>query len=158
MDDRGQGNRTALFDWMSATWPVLGRGPMIWAQMRHALPRFARPAPGLQAVLTRWPCCVLTNGSSRLQRAKLAAIGAQLPAERVLVSGELGHAKPHRKAFDAALGCVGPNAVMIGDDPIADIGGAQAAGLDAIWLRRGRIWPADRPPPTRSIDRLEQLL
>jgi putative hydrolase of the HAD superfamily len=126
--------------------------------MRAELPRFIRPDPVAESALQRWPCCVLTNGSDRLQRAKLAAITACVPTERVLVSGALGVAKPDVRAFRAAMALVGPSAVMIGDDPRADIAGAQAVGLETVWMRRGRTWPAERPLPTRIIDRLEDLL
>jgi FMN phosphatase YigB (HAD superfamily) len=29
---------------------------------------------------------------------------------------------------------------MVGDSPAADIAGARAAGLTAVWLHRGRVW------------------
>lgn len=157
LDDRGQGDRVALFAWMCMTWPELGEPEALWATMGGALPAFARPVPAMRAALNRWPCCVLTNGSGLLQRAKAAAIG--LSDVPLLVSGELGYAKPDPRAFRAALDALGCElATMIGDDPIADIQGAQALGLPTIWLRRRRQWPAHLTPPDRMIDTLEELL
>lgn len=158
LDAHGQGDRMRLFGWMCATWPALGPPQQLWESMRAALPGFARPDPAMDALVRRWPSCVLSNGSGPLQRAKAAAIGLTLPAERLLVSGDLGVAKPDPRAFQAALDLLGGSATVIGDDPIADIGGAQRLGLPTIWLRRGRRWPALLAPPTRIIDSLEALL
>ena len=159
LDDRGQGDRNTLFGWMAKAWPMLGDLDAIWRAMRSALPGYARPDPAMRRLIERTPCCVLTNGSGPLQRAKAQAIGVPLPATRILVSGELGVAKPDARAFEAALTVLGTRtAVMVGDDPIADIMGAQRVGLATIWLRRGRCWPTHLEPPTHIIDTLDALL
>jgi len=56
----------------------------------------------------------------------------------VLSSATIGYEKPHPEAFRLALEAVGhPRQVwMIGDNPVADVGGAEAAGLRAILVRR----------------------
>jgi putative hydrolase of the HAD superfamily len=55
-------------------------------------------------------------------------------------AADVGYLKPHPAIFQAALNCCGTRAeetVFVGDDPEADVAGAQAAGLQAI-LRAGR--------------------
>lgn len=49
-------------------------------------------------------------------------------------------------------------ALMVGDDIEADIGGAQGAGLRAIQVRTGKFTPADLDHPTVVPDlRIETL-
>ena len=47
---------------------------------------------------------------------------------------------------------------MVGDDLIADIGGAQAAGLTAVQVRSGKFTEADRQHPTLRPDALIDTL
>ena len=54
--------------------------------------------------------------------------------------------KPARAFFDAALSMLGVSAdaaIMIGDDVRGDVGGAQAAGIEACLVRTGKFLPAD---------------
>jgi putative hydrolase of the HAD superfamily len=54
----------------------------------------------------------------------------------VLISGELGYRKPHPMVFEKLIDSLGvqrEETIYIGDDPEADIRGAQQAGLRAIW-------------------------
>jgi FMN phosphatase YigB (HAD superfamily) len=50
-------------------------------------------------------------------------------------AADVGYLKPHPAIFDGALRCLGTSpseTVFVGDNPIADIAGAQGAGLQAI--------------------------
>ena len=50
-------------------------------------------------------------------------------------AADVGYLKPHPAIFEGALQCLGTRpeeTVFVGDNPIADIAGAQAAGLQAI--------------------------
>ncbi|EQD79049.1 Haloacid dehalogenase-like hydrolase domain protein, partial [mine drainage metagenome] len=78
-----------------------------------------------------------------------------------IISEEVGHAKPDEAFFRIALGRTGvepSDAVMIGDDPHADIGGAKAAGIRTVWLNRANAaWPAKTPvePDAQARDLTE---
>lgn len=52
------------------------------------------------------------------------------------ISGaDAGYLKPHRRIFEMALGLLGTDpeeTVFVGDNPVADIGGAQALGMHAV--------------------------
>ncbi|MFJ9605462.1 HAD family hydrolase [Kitasatospora sp. NPDC101176] len=91
-----------------------------------------------------WSVGVLTNGGSDIQRAKLAAAGVLGHVDTVCISEEIGARKPDPQAFRAALSYCGfepPGDVwMIGDDPVSDIAGANAAGLSTIWISAGAAW------------------
>jgi putative hydrolase of the HAD superfamily len=104
---------------------------------------------------------LVTNGAGCLQREKLAGAGLEAYFDAVVVSGELGCAKPDPRPFHhalEALGCRPEAAVMIGDSLARDIVGARAAGLQAIWLRREPA-PPPRPVPAGvpSITSLDEL-
>jgi len=72
-----------------------------------------------------------------------------------VISQEAGVRKPNPRIFAIAaerarmrLG----GAWMVGDSPEADIGGAAAAGMRSVWLRRGRAWLESRYAPTLTAD------
>lgn len=59
--------------------------------------------------------------------------------EKVIVSSEVGYAKPARQFFDSLLeqcGCSRDSVVFVGDDAVADIAGARQSGLEAVHLDR----------------------
>ena len=68
--------------------------------------------------------------------------------------------KPHRSIFEAALASAAVEAheaVMVGDSLHADIRGAVAAGLRAVWLRRSGDDSIERPAQVPLIRRLHEL-
>jgi phospholysine phosphohistidine inorganic pyrophosphate phosphatase len=63
--------------------------------------------------------------------------------------------KPAQAFFELALADMGleaGEALMVGDDIEADIGGAQAAGLEAVQVETGKYTPHDRDHPTVAPD------
>ena len=97
-----------------------------------------------------WTLAICTNGSTRQQWAKLNKTGLHTLVDAVAVSEEAGARKPASAMFEvAAARCgmrLGPAAWMVGDCPVRDIAGAQAAGLRTVWMTRGRSWPGGEPP------------
>jgi 2-haloacid dehalogenase len=95
--------------------------------------------------------CLITNGISLVQRGRLAASGLAPSFTAVLVSEELGCAKPDLRFFAAACRALAlpPSDVLcVGDNPVADVAGARAAGIDACWFApHGRVWtgPGEAP-------------
>lgn len=67
-----------------------------------------------------------------------------------LVSCDIGWLKPQPRVFTTATGALGVRAVetaVVGDSLRADVSGAKAAGMTAIWLRPEQPSPEDRPSP-----------
>jgi putative hydrolase of the HAD superfamily len=83
-----------------------------------------------------WRHVLLSNHVPELGEI-LAALGLGDRFEAVLNSAVTGFEKPHPQAFALALASAGQPQVawMIGDNPFADVGGAEAAGLRAILVR-----------------------
>jgi hypothetical protein len=105
---------------------------------------------------------VVSDWGSNL-RDILAGLELDRYLDFVLPSGSVGLAKPNPAFFRVALEAVDARpeeALMVGDSYRADIRGAWAAGLDAVWLDRTEginITPSDEPAPAdvrviRSLD------
>lgn len=62
--------------------------------------------------------------------------GLDALVDEVITSALIGVEKPHPEAFAAALGDVPPErAWMIGDNPVADVRGAEAVGMRSVLVR-----------------------
>ncbi len=101
---------------------------------------------------------ILSNGSRRVQRAKIARAGLTGAVERVFISGELGVRKPDVAIFRRALDWAGVSAdeaLIVGDHPYEDIHGGQKAGLwtCAVGTRDLSPWAQ----PDFKIDRVLDL-
>jgi putative hydrolase of the HAD superfamily len=95
----------------------------------------------LDAIADGIRLALVTNGASDTQRAVMDALGIEHRFDAVIVSGEVGIAKPEAAIFELALGALGVHAAEawhVGDHPVVDVAGARAAGLTAVWLNRGR--------------------
>ena len=106
---------------------------------------------------------LLTNGGARLQRAKLERWGLERWLDAVRIEGEVGIGKPEPAAFRGALEALGARpeeASMIGDDLGADIAGARAAGIAAVWVDHGGggLPPGAPARPDRIVRGLADLL
>lgn len=82
------------------------------------------------------PVAILSNSEGRLEEL-IDEIGWRAPFRAVVDSGRFGAAKPERAIFlhtAAVLGAAPAEVVHIGDSWNADIAGARAAGMRAIWF------------------------
>lgn len=89
----------------------------------------------------------ITNGLADVQRPRLAASALADLGEVLIISDEVGAAKPAAAIFEAALRAMGepdPRTVtMVGDSLSADIAGGRAVGLPTVWVA-----PVQQPDPT----------
>jgi putative hydrolase of the HAD superfamily len=93
---------------------------------------------------------LVTNGRTDTQAAKVERLGLAPLLDAVLISESEGVRKPDRRIFERALGRLGAvpaEAWHVGDHPMADVAGAHAAGLTAVW-RYVSYWPE---PATRAF-------
>jgi putative hydrolase of the HAD superfamily len=80
---------------------------------------------------------LLTNGSQRTQRMKIARFNLEPLFDAILVEGELGFGKPDPRVFLLALDRLqrSPSEVwMVGDHLEWDVAAAQALGIHAVWV------------------------
>ncbi len=116
----------------------------------------------LQALQGKYRMAILTNGLQVVQRGRLARSAIRRHISEMIISEEIGFAKPAKEFFDAALARLrNPSrreVLMIGDGWNSDILGAIQYGLDACWYNPGR-----KPRPggcevTREIASLRELM
>ena len=116
----------------------------------------------VRALSRRADLCLVTNGISRVQRGRLGLSGIAGCFKAILISEELGVAKPDARFFEAACGALrlSPSDLLcVGDTPAADVQGAQAAGIDACWYApSGASWPLGDGAPDFIIRSLKELL
>jgi putative hydrolase of the HAD superfamily len=108
----------------------------------------------LPLVKARGRVGVVSNNLLAEQREKITVCGLDAFVDALVVSEEAGVAKPDPAIFTLALDrlrCRADEAVMIGDSWSADIAGARAAGIRAIWFNRSGAAP---PEIDRSIAEL----
>ena len=105
---------------------------------------------------------IITNGSIRTQRPKIEQGGLAQLADMALISEAEGIRKPDAAIFLRAteqLGVEPHECVMVGDNPVADIGGALAVGMKGVWRRGYLPWPADLPvQPHLIVKEVAELL
>ena len=104
---------------------------------------------------------LVTNGLKEVQRPRLAKSGLQHYFDVVVVSDEIGHAKPHAAFFDHAFAEMRHSrrdeVLMIGDNLNADIKGAADYGLDTCWYNPQQLPNELDVQPTYQIDTLTSL-
>lgn len=100
----------------------------------------------LDGLRSRYRLGLVTNGLTEVQRPRLANTGLEDYFEFVVISDEIGVAKPHAAFWDHAYvqmdGVDKASVLVIGDNPNADVKGALDYGFDACWLRHPGV--ADR--------------
>lgn len=84
---------------------------------------------------------VITNGPSEHQWGKVEALGLGrwIPEGNIIVSGDVGYAKPDSRIFRCAeerMGLDRAAAYYIGDSFGNDMEGAQNAGWKTVWMNR----------------------
>ncbi|MDI1313614.1 HAD-IA family hydrolase [Prosthecobacter sp.] len=99
---------------------------------------FEDVVPALEDLSRDHRLLVLSNFDRRLHTI-LAGHGLLRFFEQVIISSEVGAAKPHPRMFQAALaaaGCLPEEALHIGDDVKCDLTGAQNCGIHAFHVKR----------------------
>jgi len=108
------------------------------------------------------PLALITNGASDTQRNKLHVLGIADWFDAIVISGEVGVAKPDPWVFNIALTelAVGPEKVWhIGDNLATDVAGAKASGITSVWLNRCEVSLQDgHPIPDLEVPTLSYML
>ncbi len=125
-----------------------------------------RPTPGHNEALDKahragYLPFIVTNGVVAQQEGKVATLGLAGHVVGMVVSEGVGVRKPDPEIFRIAARQAGhtlAGAWMIGDSAEADIEGAAAAGIDSVWLHRGRTYPAGLARPSLVADSFIQAI
>jgi HAD superfamily hydrolase (TIGR01509 family) len=102
-----------------------------------------------------------TYQSSRSLERSLKRYGLMRYISALVVSSEVGWQKPHPAIFEEALRRLGAQAnetVFVGDNPWADIEGAQALGMKAVLTHQYRQEDPGNSKPDLVIQRLTEVV
>lgn len=126
--------------------------PTKGALMPHAL-------DVLNYLKEKYTLTIITNGFEEIQSTKLASGRITSYFNHIITSQKAGARKPAKTIFDYALhlnGAACHQAIMIGDNIVADIGGARSASIDAVFYNpENRVHQHNA---THEITSLRQLL
>ncbi|MBS0394881.1 MAG: HAD family hydrolase [Proteobacteria bacterium] len=107
---------------------------------RNEVVPYAEVPAALARLAARVPLYALSNGNACVWRAGL---GRHFHA--AIDAATAGAAKPDPRSFAHLVAVAGlaPGAILhVGDDPVADVAGARAAGLQTVWINRTAApWP-----------------
>ncbi|MFA6832326.1 MAG: YjjG family noncanonical pyrimidine nucleotidase [Bacteroidaceae bacterium] len=90
----------------------------------------------LDYLMPKYTLHILSNGFPGLQQQKMKSAGILDYFDQIILSENIGVPKPNKEIFDFALNaaqCQVEESIMIGDNPVADIQGANACGFDTIY-------------------------
>ena len=109
---------------------------------RNVIELYADSEPALERMARRVPLYALTNGNACVRRVGIGRYFAG-----ALDAAAAGAAKPAARIFErlAELAALPPAAILhVGDDALADVDGARAAGFRTAWANRGGDeWPGE---------------
>ncbi|WP_051326883.1 YjjG family noncanonical pyrimidine nucleotidase [Aliagarivorans taiwanensis] len=114
----------------------------------------------LETLAKRYQLHIMTNGFAEAQHRKLRAAKLEQYFEQVFISEHIGANKPSPLIFEhalKALNCPPEQCIMIGDNLHADVGGAQASGIDQIWFNPTGLERGKDIQPTYQIACLSEL-
>lgn len=90
----------------------------------------------LDYLVPKYTLHILSNGFPGLQQQKMKSAGILDYFDKIILSEDVGVPKPNKEIFNFALSeakCQVEESIMIGDNPIADIQGADTCGFDTIY-------------------------
>lgn len=122
----------------------------------RALGAFGDLYPGARDLLDRVAesgatMAMVTNGLSEVQRARIERLDLGRYFDAVIISAEVGTAKPGGEIFDLTFAALGEpardGAVMVGDNLPSDIKGGVDYGIATCWYNpHGHAAPGDLTP------------
>jgi len=116
----------------------------------------------LQTLQEKYRLAIVTNGLEAVQRSRLAHSTIRDYITELIISEEIGAAKPQAEFFDAAFSRLGNppkrNVLIIGDSLTSDIQGGVDYGLDTCWFNPTAEPRPDKLPISYEIKHLRELL
>ncbi len=116
----------------------------------------------LEKVSKNHRMAIITNGLKEVQRPRIAKVGIGQYFDKIIVSDEIGSAKPHADFFHYTFQQIGhppkSEVLVIGDSLNSDIKGGQNYGLTTCWYNPNNLKNNTEVQPTHSIQALSEVL
>ncbi|WP_084584093.1 HAD family hydrolase [Sphingomonas azotifigens] len=166
LDAHGSLAKPLLYPRLLAALGITGRdADMLAADYAAGFRDHVRPMDGVAALLPALRARglrlgIISNGATAFQHRTIDALGIRAAFDAILISEAEQLRKPDPRLFHRAterLGVSPERCVFVGDHPEADVRGAMAAGMGAIWFRRAIRWPETLPAPPATIESLSAL-
>lgn len=131
-------------DWIERTYEI-------YVHERNQIECYDDSIEALRAMSAQLPLISISNGTADLKRA-----GLHEHFRFSVSASEVGVAKPDTAIFQHAcerLGIAAEQVLHVGDDPLADVIGARAAGMRTAWINRnGATWVESERPDLEIAD------
>lgn len=115
----------------------------------------------LQALRRAYRVAVVTNGLRAVQRPRLERSAICDFVNELIISEEIGYAKPAKEFFDATFARLGQppkhQVLIVGDNWTSDIQGGIQYGIDTCWFNPGRQ-PRPNGAITHEVASLHELM
>ncbi len=116
----------------------------------------------LQTLHSRYALYLVSNGTTAVQKGRIASADIEKYFQAIYLSEEVGHVKPERAFFDACFGEIRDfdrsAAIILGDSLTSDMQGGINAGIRTCWFNPAKKpRPTDAPVPDFEIDTLSQF-
>jgi 2-haloacid dehalogenase len=140
--------RSERFAQLLAATGIAGEPATLADAFAYGLGAFGELYPGVPALLDALAgeptiaLALVTNGLSDVVRARVARLGLARYFRTIVVSSELGIAKPDPAIFEHALAALGSpdkrSALVVGDSLSSDMRGGRNAGIATCWYNPHR--------------------
>ncbi|GGQ03457.1 pyrimidine 5'-nucleotidase [Shewanella litoralis] len=135
------------------------------SQFLAAMADICQPLPGARELVDsltgKVNLGIITNGFTELQSIRLSRTGFQDAFSPVVISEQLGKAKPDVAIFNHAFSLMGDpdkhQVLMVGDNLHSDILGGINAGIDTCWLNHHGAVVSDDIAPSYQVSNLTEL-
>ena len=115
----------------------------------------------VEALSKKYRLFLMSNGTTSVQKGRLASAELYPFFEKVFISQELGHNKPAREFFEKAFAQISgfdpKRAMIVGDSLTSDILGGINAGVTTCWVNPGHLPKREDIPADYEIEELSQL-
>lgn len=117
--------------------------------------------PVLDALKGKYKLLLLTNGAPDLQREKAESLpNLASYFDHIVISGNFGEGKPAPSIFQYAMSLLDISAdegLMVGDNPLTDIKGANRVGMRNVWINHDGLRSRSDQTPTFEVANLLEL-
>lgn len=119
----------------------------------------------LEELSDQYKMAIITNGLKEVQRPRITKAGLSNIFDVIVVSDEIGHAKPHPSFFDYTFNEMRhpdkEEVLVVGDNLNSDIKGGKDYGVDTCWYNHLRVTNESEVVPTyevHSIGEVKEIL
>ncbi|OAN11528.1 dUMP phosphatase [Photobacterium jeanii] len=131
----------------------------------NAMADICQPLPGAKELLDflkdKVQLGIITNGFTELQQVRLERTGFADHFSTLVISEQVGVAKPDPAIFHHAFEQMGhpdkSDILMVGDNPHSDILGGNNAGISTCWLNAKQETVPDGVKPCYQVNSLSEL-